>query len=92
MRVNQPETVSPLHQGLQDELARVAEAVGIATCRMPSGGGHDAVAFVQAGVPSALPFVRNRNGSHTPAEAMRMEDFASATAVIMRWLTDRDCR
>ena len=90
-----PETgsrASLLHQGLQDELARAADSLGITTCRMPSGGGHDAVAFAQAGVPSALLFVRNQNGSHTPAEAMRMEDFASATAVIMRWLIDRDRR
>ncbi len=90
-----PETgseASLLHQGLRDELARAAEDIGIAACRMPSGGGHDAVAFAQAGVPSALLFVRNQNGSQTPAEAMRMEDFASATAVIMRWLTDRDRR
>ena len=83
---------SLLHQGLQDELARAADCLGIATCRMPSGGGHDAVAFAQAGVPSALLFVRNQNGSHSPAEAMRMEDFASATAVIMRWLIDRESR
>jgi len=27
-------------------------------------------------------FVRNRHGSHTPLEAMRMEDFADAPAVI----------
>ena len=81
---------SPLDPELQDELARAAQEVGIATLRMPSGGGHDAVAFAQAGVPAALLFVRNQNGSHTPAEAMRMEDFASATTVIMRWLTKRD--
>ena len=90
-----PETgsaASLLDQRLQHELAQAAGSLGIATWRMPSGGGHDAVAFAQAGVPSALLFVRNQNGSHTPAEAMRMEDFASATAVIMRWLSNRDGR
>jgi N-carbamoyl-L-amino-acid hydrolase len=30
-------------------------------------------------------FVRNQNGSHNPKEAMRMEDFAAACAVIQRF-------
>jgi N-carbamoyl-L-amino-acid hydrolase len=29
-------------------------------------------------------FVRNQNGSHNPAEAMRMEDFELATRVLAR--------
>ena len=33
-------------------------------------------------------FVRNQNGSHNPHEAMRMEDFAAATAVMQRWAAD----
>lgn len=88
-----PETgsqASLLHAGLQAELHKAAQSLGIASCRMPSGGGHDAVAFAQAGVSAALVFVRNQNGSHTPAEAMRLEDFASASAVIMSWLTSHD--
>jgi N-carbamoyl-L-amino-acid hydrolase len=52
---------------------------------MASGGGHDAVAFAQAGVPAGMLFVRNQNGSHNPKEAMRMEDFQSACAVAQRW-------
>jgi N-carbamoyl-L-amino-acid hydrolase len=52
---------------------------------MPSGGGHDAAAFAQAGVPAGMLFVRNQNGSHNPHEAMRMEDFTAGCAVMMGW-------
>jgi N-carbamoyl-L-amino-acid hydrolase len=51
------------HLGLPDEL-------------MPSGAGHDAAVFAAAGVPSAMIFVRNENGSHNPDEAMEMDDFS----------------
>ena len=33
-------------------------------------------------------FVRNQNGSHNPDEAMRMEDFAEACAVVQRWAAE----
>ena len=86
-----PETGSapaPMDTGIQDGLARAAAELGVAHRRMASGGGHDAAAFVQAGVPAGMIFVRNQNGSHTPREAMRMEDFAAATAVVTRWAAD----
>jgi acetylornithine deacetylase/succinyl-diaminopimelate desuccinylase-like protein len=31
-------------------------------------------------------FIRNENGSHTPAESMEISDFIDATAVLARWL------
>ena len=74
--------------GVRSALARAAQLLGVAYRDMPSGGGHDAVAFAQAGVPSGMMFVRNQNGSHNPHEAMRMEDFAAATAVLMRWAAE----
>ena len=52
---------------------------------MASGGGHDAAAFAQAGVPAGMLFIRNQNGSHNPHEAMRIEDFDQACRVAMRW-------
>ena len=55
---------------------------------MPSGGGHDAASFAQAGVPTCMLFVRNQNGSHNPHEAMRMEDFARGCAVVARWAAE----
>ena len=42
---------------------------------IPSGAGHDASLFANAGIPSGMLFVRNQNGSHNPHEAMDMGDF-----------------
>ena len=42
---------------------------------IPSGAGHDASLFANAGIPSGMLFVRNQNGSHNPNEAMDIEDF-----------------
>ncbi len=78
-------TAVAMHAGLRADLARAATAAGIAWRDIPSGGGHDAVAFAQAGVPSAMLFVRNQGGSHSPREAMRMQDFAAATRVLSAW-------
>jgi len=33
-------------------------------------------------------FVRNQHGSHNPKEDMRMDDFASACAVVQRWAAE----
>ncbi len=79
---------SLMDAGVQAGLARAAEALGIPYRVMPSGGGHDAAAFAQAGIPAGMLFVRNQNGSHNPHEAMRMEDFAAGCAVVTRWAAE----
>jgi N-carbamoyl-L-amino-acid hydrolase len=73
-----PELVSRLESAM-------AEA-GQVPFVMPSGGGHDAAVFAAAGVPSAMVFVRNRNGSHNPHEAMDLNDFMAATDVVHEFL------
>ncbi|MGI4941938.1 MAG: M20/M25/M40 family metallo-hydrolase, partial [Janthinobacterium lividum] len=79
---------TPLHPGVIDALTRAAVEAGVAHRVMPSGGGHDASAFAQAGIPAGMLFVRNQNGSHSPDEAMRMDDFAVACRVLMHWVLD----
>jgi N-carbamoyl-L-amino-acid hydrolase len=76
---------TPLDAGIRAGLARAAAALGVPYHEMASGGGHDAAAFAQSGVPAAMLFVRNQNGSHNPHEAMRSEDFAAACAVMTQW-------
>ncbi len=76
---------APMDGGVQAALARAADALGVKWRTMPSGGGHDAVSFAEAGVPSGMLFVRNQNGSHNPQEAMRDEDFAAAATVVTQW-------
>ena len=79
---------SPMASDVQHALQHAAEAQNIAFHVMPSGGGHDAAAFAQAGIPAGMLFVRNQNGSHNPHEAMRMEDFTAGCAVVLRWAAD----
>ncbi|MCK8779596.1 hydantoinase/carbamoylase family amidase [Rhizobium sp. NTR19] len=69
-----------------NELLQAAEAVGVEPALLPSGGGHDAAVFAQAGVLAGMIFIRNRNGSHNPQEAMEIADFAIATTVLHQFL------
>jgi N-carbamoyl-L-amino-acid hydrolase len=79
---------SPMDAGVQAGLAKAAAALGIKARSMASGGGHDAAAFAQAGIPSGMLFVRNQHGSHNPKEAMRMDDFEKACAVAQRFAAE----
>ncbi|MCC6889229.1 MAG: hydantoinase/carbamoylase family amidase [Hyphomicrobiales bacterium] len=76
--------------GLIDTFSRAATAQDIAHIRMASGAGHDAAVFAGFGIPTAMIFVRNQNGSHNPDEAMRMEDFELATRVLAHGVAARD--
>jgi N-carbamoyl-L-amino-acid hydrolase len=55
---------------------------------MPSGAGHDAAVFAKMGVPTAMIFVRNEQGSHNPDETMEMDDFEAATQALLRLLSN----
>ena len=50
--------------------------------RVPSGAGHDAAIFANAGIPSGMVFVRNANGSHNPHESMDLDDFMRGVQVL----------
>ena len=67
---------------LQEMLIGAAEASGTPYRVMASGAGHDAATFANEGIPTAMIFIRNENGSHNPDEAMDMEDFDHALAVL----------
>ncbi len=69
--------------GWIDRLAASAAAQGGPPLeRMASGAGHDAAVFANAGIPSAMVFVRNAHGSHNPREAMALDDFMQAAGVL----------
>ncbi len=53
---------------------------------MASGAGHDAAVFAKVGIPSAMIFVRNENGSHNADEAMSLDDFAVGTRALLELL------
>ncbi|PJI43499.1 allantoate amidohydrolase [Ferrovibrio sp.] len=65
-----------------DSLERIAADMKIPARTMASGAGHDAAVFANMGVPSAMIFVRNQNGSHNPHEAMDMEDFFAGASLL----------
>lgn len=71
---------------LVDALMAAMGRTGLEPFVMPSGGGHDAAVFAAAGVPSAMVFVRNRNGSHNPDEAMDLPDFMAAVDIVHEFL------
>ncbi|MDF1776680.1 MAG: Zn-dependent hydrolase [Rhizobiaceae bacterium] len=75
---------SEMIDGLSESMARVGQK----PFTMPSGGGHDAAVFANAGIPSAMIFVRNRNGSHNPDEAMEIADLIAGTDIIFNYLTE----
>ncbi len=67
-------------------LETAARTQGIPVLHLGSPASHDAAAFSAAGVPMGMIFVRNRNGSHNPHEAMTIEDFLAGTSVLLQWI------
>jgi len=76
-------TPAVLDPAIRASLAAHAQRQGIGHMVLPSGAGHDAAVFAQQGVPTAMIFVRNENGSHNPDEAMQLEDLACAIAILV---------
>jgi N-carbamoyl-L-amino-acid hydrolase len=64
-----------MDEAITNRLQRLSEQLGFVTELIPSGAGHDAAVFANAGIPSGMIFVRNRNGSHNPEEDMTIDDF-----------------
>jgi beta-ureidopropionase / N-carbamoyl-L-amino-acid hydrolase len=71
-----------------EKLRVSARELGLPDEMIPSGAGHDAAVFANAGIPSAMIFVRNQNGSHNPHEAMQMADFMVGLAVMRHALSE----
>jgi allantoate deiminase len=71
---------------LSDQLAQVVESFGLAPRRLPSGAGHDAMAFDRL-IPFAMLFVRCRGGvSHNPAEFAAPDDIDFAARILSAFL------
>jgi allantoate deiminase len=67
---------------LQDALEAAMAANGHAPFRLPSGAGHDAMAFRDR-IPLAMLFVRCKGGvSHNPAEFCAPDDMEAAARVL----------
>lgn len=79
-------TPAQMDKDLMATIACAAQDIGIKVRQMPCGAGHDTAVFAQQGVPSAMIFIRNANGSHNPHEAMAFDDFVVATRILARTL------
>jgi N-carbamoyl-L-amino-acid hydrolase len=71
-----------MHEPWVDAFVRMTRERGWEGVLTPSGAGHDAAVFANAGIPSAMLFIRNQHGSHNPYEAMELDDFIEATEVL----------
>jgi len=77
--LSEPATMDPAICAM---LALACAEQGVAHDTIPSGAGHDASLFANAGIASGMLFVRNQNGSHNPHEAMDLDDFMRGVAVM----------
>ncbi|ADB35763.1 amidase, hydantoinase/carbamoylase family [Kribbella flavida DSM 17836] len=86
------ESVSPIVDfpaGLRDRLAGVLDSVVGGAPVLPTGAGHDAGVFSDAGIPTAMLFVRNPTGvSHSPAEHAEMDDCLAGVEALAAVLKD----
>lgn len=84
---DKPLTTRPagVNRALSDKICGIAGKCGINVRRLPSGAGHDSAVIGNAGVPVAMIFVANQNGSHNPHETMKIEDFM--TGSLLLWHT-----
>ena len=80
--------VGEMDASICDRLETIARELAIPARRLGSPASHDSAAFAATGVPTAMIFVRNANGSHNPAEAMTIDDFLQATAIMTAWIAD----
>ena len=71
---------------VRQQLIETLQAIGLPAVELPSGAAHDSVVFANFGVPTGMVFIRNRNGSHNPDEAMDIADFDLACRVLSAYL------
>ena len=84
---------APTDTGLQDHIDRVARELGLDTLRLPSGAGHDAQNVAHHGIPTAMIFVRSKDGvSHNPHEWTDWDDCARGVEVLYRAIVELDAR
>ncbi|WP_408160611.1 hydantoinase/carbamoylase family amidase [Herbaspirillum lusitanum] len=66
-----------------------ASVSGASAVHIPSGAGHDAAVFANAGIPSGMVFIRNANGSHNVHEAMDTADMMQGVELLIGALQGR---
>lgn len=80
--------VGKMAPDIRDAFEIIANELSIPNRSIGSPASHDAAAFAAAGVPTAMIFIRNANGSHNPDEGMTIDDFLKGTAIMATWMAD----
>lgn len=80
--------IGPVDTAITSSMQAGAASLGIPVLQIGSPASHDGAAFAAEGVPMAMLFVRNQNGSHNPREAMEVDDFMEACKVLTLWLAE----
>ena len=83
---------APAHvdEKLAARLEETAQRALLPVMRLPSGAGHDSAMLGNCGIPVAMIFVANQNGSHNPHEAMLLEDFMKGVELLQHTVLDFD--
>ena len=81
--------VAPSDPNVFDGLKAASDRLSVPSMPLASPASHDTATFTVAGVPSAMLFVRNENGSHNPYEAMEIDDFLETSAIMTGWLIEQ---
>jgi len=90
VEIGYEETAAPCDGRLQAALAEAMARQGLPPRLMPSGAGHDAMAF-SGRLPFAMLFVRCRDGiSHNPAEYAAPEDIEAGARVLADFIDHLD--
>ena len=71
-----------------NRLKEQSEKLNYCTETIQSGAGHDAAVFANCGIPTAMIFIRNENGSHNPDESMDFEDFLAGAELLYHTLKE----
>ena len=87
-----PLYTQPAHvdASLANRLEASAKRAGIPVMRLASGAGHDSAVLGNCGIPVAMIFVANQQGSHNPHEAMELEDFIKGAELLRHAVEDFD--
>ena len=75
-----------MDQGIQEGLMAAAERLGISCRNMPSGAGHDAMAFAPL-FPTGMVFIPCKKGiSHNPLESATLESILDGADVLWEYV------
>lgn len=75
-----------MDEGLRSALYRAASKARFSLHDMPSWAGHDAMVTAEAGIPSAMLFMKHNGISHNPLEDLPAHSFAAAVRVLREWI------